>query len=158
MEEESRILESILAHKMALVSASPGANTAAAATGAASSSSGILGPFARSNSVDSMCSTHSLSSFGGEDRCRCDDCILGITDLLAESRLAAAAAAAAVAAAAAGGGSSGGAIAPEPTRRKVSLHSVCVCTLSPACLLSQSRGMMEDHALPQASRLCVHEH
>ena len=40
--------------------------------------------FLRSNSlqsVDSVCSSH--SNFD-PDQCRCDDCILGITDLLAE--------------------------------------------------------------------------
>ena len=55
------ILESILAQKMSLTASTN---------------------FMRSNSVhsvDSVCSAGSLTS---EDHCRCDDCFLGITDML----------------------------------------------------------------------------
>ena len=37
--------------------------------------------FGRSDSADSVCSSVDGSGNGNGDRCRCDDCILGITDL-----------------------------------------------------------------------------
>ena len=40
------------------------------------------GLFKRSNSIDSTCSVHSISSISSETDCPCDDCILGITDVI----------------------------------------------------------------------------
>ena len=141
----SDILERILQQKMAL------------ATAASSSlgGGGGISPahfFVRANSVDSVCSVTSASTSatasgvggvgGGDDRCRCDDCILGITDLLAEQEAArlktirdeeeaaaaatdatgggaAATAAAVTPAAGAASPSSSSTTRPLPTRRKV---------------------------------------
>ena len=86
----SGILETILQQKMAAL--------ATTTTSVAHNNNHV---FARTNSVDSVCSGVSAASTlgggsgspgvgigGGDDRCRCDDCILGITDLLAEQEAA----------------------------------------------------------------------
>ena len=70
-EEKNAILEAILAQKMAA---------------ATTPTNNLRDHFNRSNSIDSVCSLLSLNSLmsGADDHCRCDDCILGITDLLAD--------------------------------------------------------------------------
>lgn len=70
MVADNSILETIMAQKMASAALAPNNN---------------MHVFMRSNSVDSVCSAHSYSSLmSGDDRCRCDDCILGITDIMAD--------------------------------------------------------------------------
>jgi len=68
-----QVLESIMAQKMAL----------AAANGPAHGALAFLR--ARTSSMDSV---YSGVSVGSEDGCRCDDCLLGITDWLAEMEAA----------------------------------------------------------------------
>lgn len=65
-ESSGDILESILAQKMARASVMMRSNSI--------------------QSVGSTCSAGSFSTIGSNqsDRCRCDDCLLGITDLLVD--------------------------------------------------------------------------
>lgn len=76
------LMEQLLQRKMSKLSLEASASDSVVGISAGGEKNKFSG-FGRTDSADSVCSA--LSYDGNSDRCRCDDCILGITDVIKTS-------------------------------------------------------------------------